>query len=64
MTVMPIVDETRIPQPARRRWQAPAVIFERSLEAAAQDGPPKGPMGAPNGFLGPLGTSGGKGTCK
>ncbi len=50
-------------QPARKPWQPPAIVLERSLEVVAQDGPPKGPMGAPGGFLGPLGTSGNQGTC-
>lgn len=50
-------------QPTRKAWQAPAIVLERSLEVVAQDGPPKGPMAAPGGFLGPLGTSGGSGTC-
>lgn len=47
----------------RQPWEPPAIVFERSLEAAAQGGPPE-PGFAPQGFLGPLGTSGGKGTCK
>ncbi len=45
----------------RKPWRTPAIVLERSLEVAAQDGPPKGPMSAPGGFLGPLGTSGGLG---
>lgn len=58
------VNKTDAPtQPARKPWQTPAIVLERSLEVAAQDGPPKGPMAAPGGFLGPLGTSGGSGTC-
>lgn len=47
----------------RQPWEPPAIVFERSLEVAAQGGPPQ-PGFAPQGFLGPLGTSGGKGTCK
>lgn len=46
----------------RQPWQPPAIVFERSLEVSAQGGPPQ-PGTGPQGFLGPLGTSGGKGTC-
>ena len=42
----------RAPQP----WQEPAIAFERSLMAEAQDG--IGPRNAPSGILGPLATSG------
>ena len=44
---------------ARKTWETPRIVLERSLEVSAQGGPP----GAPNGFIGPLGTSGGSGTC-
>ena len=47
----------------RKPWQPPAIVLERSLEVTAQGGPPKGPVGAPGGFLGPLSGSGGAGTC-
>lgn len=50
----------------RRRWAEPAIVLERALEVAAQRVGPgsNGPAGGPpNGFLGPLGTSGDKGTC-
>jgi hypothetical protein len=48
-------------QPSRKRWQAPAIVLERSLEVSAQGG---GPQGVPNGgFLAPLSASGGSGTC-
>lgn len=47
----------------RQPWEPPAIVFERSLEVSAQGGPPQPGFG-PQGFLGPLGTSGGKGTCK
>ncbi len=50
-------------QDRRKRWEPPAIVLERSLEVSAQGGPPQ-PGFAPQGFLGPLGTSGGKGTCK
>ena len=43
----------------RKSWEAPRIVLERSLEVSAQGGPP----GAPNGFIGPLSTSGGAGTC-
>ena len=56
-------ESTIVSQPDRKPWQPPAIVLERSLEVSAQDGPPKGPMAAPGGFLGPLGTSGGSGTC-
>lgn len=41
----------------RQRWVAPAIVLERSLEVAAQDGPPPDPNLAPYGVLGPLCTS-------
>lgn len=51
--------------PARRRWEAPAIVLERPLQVSAQDGQPGGPGVGPNGVLGPLSTSGGAdgGTC-
>lgn len=61
---MNVAEQTaRSNPPDRRPWQAPAIVLERSLAVSAQDGPPKGPMGGPNGFLGPLGTSGNSGGC-
>lgn len=42
---------------ARQRWEAPAIVLERSLEVSAQDGSPTGP----DGLLGPLSTSAGGG---
>lgn len=51
--------------PGRKRWEAPAIVLERSLEVSAQGGPPTGIQGgAPSGFIGPLGTSGSSGGCK
>ncbi len=48
----------------RKRWEAPCIVLERSLEVSAQGGPPTGGQGGvPNGFIGPLGLSGSKGTC-
>ncbi len=44
----------------RKAWETPRIVLERSLEVSAQGGPPGG---APNGFIGPLSTSGGAGTC-
>ncbi len=64
MTITTTVRETYTPtQPARKAWQAPAIVLERSLEASAQGGPPQGPVIGPNGFMGPLGTSGDQGAC-
>lgn len=63
MTTTTSQAETSTTQPGRKPWQAPAIVLERSLEVSAQGGPPKGPMGAPGGFLGPLSASGGAGTC-
>lgn len=54
--------QTATTQPLRQSWQPPAIVLERSLEVSAQGGPPQ-PGYSPQGFLGPLGTSGGKGTC-
>ena len=56
-------DVTKTPQPARKRWEAPAIVLERALQVSAQDGPPTDPMAG--GFLGPLSTSAGAGgnTC-
>ena len=53
------------PLPTRQRWEAPAIVLERSLLVAAQDGAPGGPGVGPNGLLGPLSASGGTdgGTC-
>jgi hypothetical protein len=52
--------------PARKAWAEPAIVLERSLEAAAEGVPPAGRRPARvrlNGLLGPLGTSGGSGNC-
>ena len=46
----------------RKTWQEPAMIFDRPLEAVAQDGPPSSEGGKPS-FMGPLGLSGGGGVC-
>ncbi|MGQ9491093.1 MAG: hypothetical protein ACUVR4_05845 [Anaerolineae bacterium] len=54
--------KTAAARPPRKRWDAPAIVLERSLEVAAQGGPPNSD-GPPSGFLGPLGTSGGSGQC-
>jgi hypothetical protein len=59
-TSKPVANEAALP--ARQRWDVPAIILERSLQVSAQDGPPN-PMGAPDGLLGPLGTSGDIGGC-
>lgn len=54
--------QTAVQRPLRQPWHPPAIVLERSLEVSAQGGPPQ-PGFSPQGFLGPLGTSGGKGTC-
>jgi hypothetical protein len=60
-TTKPVANEAALP--ARQRWEAPAIVLERSLQVSAQDGPPN-PVGSlPNGMLGPLGTSGDSGGC-
>jgi hypothetical protein len=56
-------DANRMSQPGRKRWEAPAIVLERSLEVSAQDG---GPQGVPNGFIAPLSASAsttGTGNC-
>jgi hypothetical protein len=57
--------ESIVPEPkARKRWEEPCIVLERGLEVSAQGSPPgSNPFQPPNGFLGPLGTSGGSGTC-
>jgi hypothetical protein len=52
--------------PARKAWAEPAILLERSLQVEAEGTPPGDRRGARirrNGFLGPLGTSGGTGSC-
>jgi hypothetical protein len=49
------------PLPVRKRWEAPAIVLERALQVAAQDGAPFDPNAAPKGFMGPLSTSAGAG---
>lgn len=48
------------PRTARKAWDEPRIVLERLLLVSAQDlGPEGSPFdGAPQGFLGPLGTSG------
>jgi len=63
MTLMTAkLDTDKTPQPSRKRWEAPAIVLERSLLVSAQSGTPQ-PFDAPNGFLGPLDASGGSGNC-
>ena len=57
MKTLDFSTNNRSVQPAPQPWQEPAIAFERSLIAEAQDG--IGPQGMPSGLLGPLGTSGG-----
>ena len=67
------MEDTRSPQSvetsqpsARKAWAEPVILLERSLEVAAEGVPPTDRRGArerSNGFLGPLGTSGGSGLC-
>ncbi len=61
MTIKTPEQTTDATPPDRKPWHAPAIVLERSLEVSAQGGPPKGPMGAPGGYLGPLSASGGVG---
>jgi hypothetical protein len=42
---------------AKKVWEEPRIILERSLEASARTVP------GPDGKFGPLGTSGGSGLC-
>ena len=58
-TVISQSDASRTPQPARKRWEAPAIVLERALQVSAQDGPPTDPNLAT--YLGPLSTSAGAG---
>jgi hypothetical protein len=48
--------------PARKPWHEPAILLERLLEVAAQDGAPS-EFGAQPSFLGPLNGSGMPGGC-
>lgn len=59
------------PPETRKSWEEPRIVLERLLLVSAQEGPkdhtlPFSPgevaPGGPS-FLGPLGTSGGLGTC-
>lgn len=63
MATVSDTEQARVNRTERKRWERPAIVFERSLEVSAQGGPPQPGFG-PQGFLGPLGTSGGTGTCK
>ncbi len=45
----------------RQPWEEPEIVLERLLLVSAQEGPQGGPPQP--GFIGPLGTSGGSGTC-
>ena len=60
------LDVSSTPLPLRKRWETPAIVLERALQVAAQDGEPIDPGMAPGGFLGPFSTSAGAGTniCK
>jgi hypothetical protein len=48
---------------ARKRWEEPCIVIERSLEVSAQGGRPGGPPGQPFGYMGPLTGSNIGGTC-
>ena len=52
---------------ARKRWEEPQIVLERSIFVAAQEGNPGGaPIpGAPKapGFVSPMSESGGSGVC-
>lgn len=50
---------TTSPATSRRSWEKPSIVFERTLEARAQESfPPQSIQGSQN-FLGPLATSAG-----
>jgi len=53
--------EQTVPEPAARKpWEAPCIVLERSLEVSAQGSrPPGSAPGKPFGFMGPLDISGG-----
>ncbi len=48
---------------ARKPWEEPRIVLERSLEARAQGIPMDGRPPFRDGFLGPLGASGNPGGC-
>jgi len=56
MTTEIFAQPKHVTLPARQRWEAPAIVLERSLQVSAQDGPPSG-------LVGPLNTSGDLGNC-
>ncbi|MCX6032011.1 MAG: hypothetical protein NT169_22285 [Chloroflexi bacterium] len=58
-STLPLQEENAVPVPTRKPWQEPAIVSERSLEVAAQGGPPRSPWAAPS-YLGPLSGSGQK----
>jgi len=68
------MEDTRSPRrveaslpPVRKTWMEPAILLERSLEAAAEGTPPGERRGArerTSGFLGPLAASPRSAGCK
>lgn len=59
MTTMTVDHDISAVAAARKQWEAPAIVLERSLEVSAQGRPPGDPP--TSGFVGPLGFSGGLG---
>ena len=56
----------QLPASTKHLWEDPCITVERDLEVSAQGGPPPSDapgLGPNRGFLGPLSTSGAKGTC-
>ncbi len=50
---------------SRKTWEAPKIVLERLLMVSAQGPNPGGPpFENPQGFIGPLNTSGGTGNCR
>ena len=47
MTTEIFAQPKHVTLPARQRWEAPAIVLERSLQVSAQDGPPNPMGGAP-----------------
>lgn len=57
MEILPTHSPAAVSIKARKPWQTPSIVFERSLEVIAQGGPPQMPGQGPGGFIGPFGLS-------